>query len=214
MFLAVWFVIKHDLRHIANRVDRVGVDGHIAERCLKRFYCRGGDALEGHAMGGTDQHDPLDALRFPAPGGIGIGRHLAGIDIAGMGCDQGFRRDGRRYRRGGEIARDIGSEGLALRWIEEARDRGVPHIAHGLGSFLRAADAFELKRVIAFDDDSRALVELSAMTVRLLKRDGSGSFRETIKFDADNPNTEARLIFDNAAFGIATHNGRGAGGNQ
>ena len=90
MLLAVWLVVEEDLRHIPNSRNRISINWNIAERRLEslRLGCR--DALKCHPMGWTDQHDPFDLVSLAAPGGIGIGGNLSGIDVTRVRRDQRF----------------------------------------------------------------------------------------------------------------------------
>ena len=147
MLLAVWLVVEEDLRHIPNRRNRTSINGDITERRLKSLRLGYRDAVKCHPMGGADQHDPFDLVSLAAPGGIGIGGNLSGIDVTRVRCDQRLWSQRRRNRSGGKVTFHIRGKCLLIGRIEEARDRRVSHVSHYLSPLAARASFTNVSNV-------------------------------------------------------------------
>ena len=137
-------------RECRDAGDGLAVQGHVPQRCRKRVHAGRGDAAERHPVGRAGHHHPGDGGARRGQPGVGAAGNGAGIDVPGMGGDNGLRCWGpiRRGCGARHMAPDRGLEFGPGRRVEGAGDEGLANgwpgggIGHDLCRFARTiADA-------------------------------------------------------------------------
>jgi hypothetical protein len=133
VFQGMGAVVDLDLRQAGHGGHGGLVQFDAAERGVEGGRVRQGQARQPHPVHRAEQHHPLDAAGEGGEQGVGAGGDRAGIDVAGMGHDDGLgRRTGRRpvasgIQHGGNLA----PQGCGVARVEHARHCWRSDLVHG-----------------------------------------------------------------------------------
>jgi hypothetical protein len=132
-------------------VDKLRIDGDIAQGSSENIGSGKGQAVEVDAMGRAKKNDPGDPALGLFQKGVSPGSDRTRIEIAGMGNDQGLGElfpSPRTFRAGpGEKGLQLGPQGRGLSLVKTSGHGRISDPIHRPSFFDRETFRFFLKTI-------------------------------------------------------------------